>query len=154
MDYTTMLAQLELVQECRRKVASAHNLWKAYRKDAEKNGEAAPERPEFAVLLRGLTETAEELDRRKCVVQNALYGVGIIQAEIYSADGRRKCSVVVLRPTERVPEPHIPWTVYNALQSVLGGTPLTTATPFDIVVVDDFGRVSEHRIRTKQGEMK
>ena len=99
-------------------------------------------------LLTDLTRTAEELDRKRESAINALCGVGIVQAEICSADGKRRRKVVVSRPTDRIDEPHISHAAYHALVSMLG-EPLTTTAPFDIAVIDDFGRVSpDHKIKT------
>jgi len=150
MDLQTTETLLELVRESYHRVMSAQNFYNAYRRTAVENGIPTPVRPEFPALARELVETAKELDRRKEAIRNAIYGVGIIQAEIYSADGQRKRSVVVMRPTDKVREPHITWAAYHALSTMLG-EPLTASTPFDIAVVDDFGRVSDHRIKA-QGE--
>ena len=104
-------------------------------------------RPEFVSLLKALTHTAEELERIRESVQNALCGVGIIQAEIYSADGKTSRKAVIERPTAKITEPHISYAAYHALVLMLGDSIYTTA-PFDIAVIDDFGRVSDKRIQT------
>lgn len=111
-------------------------------------GTATPELPQFVSLLTDLTRTADELDRKREAAINALCGVGIVQAEIRSADGKRGRKVVVSRPTDRIDEPHISRAAYHALVSMLG-EPLSTTAPFDIAVIDDFGRVSpDHKIKT------
>ena len=147
MNIKDVSTQLELVRECHHRVSSAHNFWIAYRRATGGGGTATPELPQFASLLTDLTRTAEELDRKREAAINALCGVGIVQAEIRSADGRRGRKVVVSRPTAKIDEPHISRAAYHALVSMLG-EPLTTAAPFDIAVIDYFGRVSDKRIKT------
>ena len=147
MNIKDISTQLELVQDCYQKVASAHNFWQAYRRAAGECGTATPELPQFVSLLTDLTRTAEELDRKREAVSNALCGVGIIQAEIYSADGKTSRKAVIERPTAKIAEPHISYAAYHALVLMLG-EPLTTNAPFDIAVIDDFGRVSDKRIQT------
>ena len=147
MNIKDVSTQLELVRECHHRVSSAHNFWIAYRRAAGAGGTATPELPQFVSLLTVLTRTAEELDRKREAAINALCGVGIVQAEIRSADGRRGRKVVVSRPTAKIDEPHISRAAYHALVSMLG-EPLTTAAPFDIAVIDYFGRVSDKRIKT------
>ena len=146
MDIKNISTQLELVRECYHKVMSAKNFWQAYRRAAGECGIATPELPQFVSLLTDLTRTAEELDRKREAVSNALCGVGIIQAEIYSADGKTSRKVVIERPTAKITEPHISYAAYHALVLMLG-EPLTTTAPFDIAVIDDFGRVSDKRIK-------
>ncbi len=145
MDIKDISTQLELVRECYHKVMSAKNFWQAYRRAAGECGTATPELPQFVPLLTAPTRTAEDLDRKREAAITALCGVGIVQAEICSADGKRSRKVVVSRPTDRIDEPHISRAAYHALVSMLG-EPLTTTAPFDIAVIDDFGRVSENRI--------
>ena len=148
MDIKDISTQLELVRECYHRVSSAHNFWIAYRRAAGEGGTATPELPQFVSLLTDLTRTAEELDRKREAAINALCGVGIVQAEVCSADGKRRRKVVVSRPTDRIDEPHISRAAYHALVTMLG-EPLTTTAPFDIAVIDDFGRVSpDHKIKT------
>ena len=146
MDIKNISTQLELVRECYHKVMSAKNFWQAYRRAAGECGIATPELPQFVSLLTDLTRTAEELDRKREAVSNALCGVGIIQAEIYSADGKTSRKVVIERPTAKITEPHISYAAYHALVLMLGDSIYTTA-PFDIAVIDDFGRVSDKRIK-------
>jgi len=136
------------VRECYLKVASAQNFWTAYRRAAGESGTTTTELPQFVSLLTDLTHTAEELDRKREAAINALCGVGIVQAEICSADGKRSRKVVVSRPTDKIDEPHVTRAAYHALTQMLGEGLRTTA-PFDIAVIDDFGRVSENRIQTK-----
>ena len=147
MNIKDISTQLELVRECYLKVASAQNFWTAYRRDAGESGTATPELPQFVSLLTDLTRTAEELDRKREAAINALCGVEIVQAEIRSADGKRSRKVVVSRPKAKIDEPNISRAAYHALVSMLG-EPLTTTAPFDIAVIDDFGRVSDKRIKT------
>lgn len=148
MNIKDVSTQLELVRECHHRVSSAHNFWIAYRRAAGGSGTATPELPQFVSLLTDLTRTAEELDRKREAAINALCGFGIVQAEIRSADGNRGRKVVVSRPTDRIDEPHISRAAYHALVSMLGQH-LTTTAPFDIAVIDDFGRVSQdHKIKT------
>ena len=145
MDIKNISTQLELVRECYQKVASAKNFWQAYRRAAGKCGTATPELPQFVSLLTDLTRTAEELDRIRESVSNALCGVGIIQAEIYSTDGKTSRKVVIERPTAKITEPHISYAAYHALVLMLGDSIYTTA-PFDIAIIDDFGKISSARI--------
>ena len=146
MDLPTIAKQIELVQDCYHKVAQAQADWNAYRRTAGAHGEATPELMQFVSLMRTLTETAEKLDRRRDAVQTSLYGTGILQADIVSPDGRRKRSIVVCRPTDKVHEPHISLAAYQALCTMLGD-PLATTAPFDIAVVDG-GRMTDKRIKT------
>ena len=148
MNIKDISTQLELVRECYLKVASAHKLWTAYLRSAGEVGTDTKELPQFVSLFTDLARTAEELDRKREAAINALCGVGIVQAEIRSADGNRSRKVVVSRPTAKIDEPHISRAAYHALVSMLG-EPLTTTAPFDIAVIDYFGRVSDKRIRTK-----
>ncbi|MBQ4199609.1 MAG: hypothetical protein II649_06975 [Kiritimatiellae bacterium] len=146
MDIKSISTQLELVQECYHKVLSAKNFWTAYRRAAGECGVATRELPQFVPLLTDLTRTAEELDRKREAAKNALYGVGILQVEVTSADGTRVRKVVVSRPTDKIDEPHVSRAAYHALTQMLGDGLRTTA-PFDVAVVDDFGHVSpDHRI--------
>ena len=146
MNINSISTQLELVRECYHKVLSAKNFWQAYRRAAGEGGVATQELPQFVPLLTDITRTAEELDRKREAAVNALCGVGIVQAEIRSADGKRSRKVVVSRPTDKIDEPHVTRAAYHALVSMLG-EPLVTTAPFDIAVIDDFGRVSpDHRI--------
>ena len=148
MNIKGISTQLEFVRECYHSVSSAHNLWISYRRAAEDGGTTTPELPQFVSLLKDLARTAEKLDRKREAAINALCGVGIVQAEIRSADGKRSRKVVVSRPTDRIDEPHISRAAYHALVSMLGDS-LTTTSPFDIAVIDDFGRVSsDHKIKT------
>lgn len=148
MNIKDISTQLELVRECYLKVASAQNFWTAYRRAAGEGGTTTTELPQFVSLLTYLTRTAEELERKREAAANALCGVGIVQAEICSTDGKRSRKVVVSRPTAKIDEPHITRAAYHALTQMLGEGFRTTA-PFDIAVIDDFGRVSENRIQTK-----
>lgn len=148
MNIKDISEQLELVRECYLKVASAKNFWTAYRRAAGESGTATPELPQFVTLMTDITRTAEELDRKREAATNALCGIGVIQAEVCSADGKRARKVVVSRPTEKIPEPHVTRAAYHALTQMLGEGLRTTA-PFDIAVIDDFGRVSEHKIVQK-----
>ena len=147
MNIKDISEQLELVRECYLKVASAQNFWTAYRRAAGESGTTTTELPQFVSLLTYLTRTAEDLERKREAAINALCGVGIVQAEICSADGKRSRKVVVSRPTAKIDEPHVSRAAYHALVSMLG-EPLTTTAPFDIAVIDDFGRVSDNRIKT------
>lgn len=147
MNIKDISTQLELVRECHNCVSSAHNFWIAYRRAAGEIGTATKELPQFVSLLTDLTRTAEELDRKREAAINALCGVGVVQSEIRSEDGKRSRKVVVSRPTAKIDEPHISRAAYHALVSMLG-EPLTTTAPFDIAVIDDFGRVSDKRIKT------
>ncbi len=151
MDLQTIAKQIELVQDCYHKVAQAQSDWNAYRRTAGAHGEATPELMQFVSLMRTLTDIAEELDRRREAVQTSLYGTGILQADIVSPDGKRKRSIVIIRPTDKIHEPHISLSAYQALCTMLGN-PLSTTSPFDIAVIDA-GRVTEYRIKTK-GENK
>lgn len=137
--------QLELVRECYGKVADAHKDWNEYRRAAGEYGTATPELPQFVSLLTEITRTAEELDRRREAAVNALCGGGVLQVEVCSEDGKRKRKVVASRPTERFPEPYISHAAHHALVQMLGEGLRTTA-PFDIAVVDDFGRMCGKRI--------
>ena len=83
MNIKDVNTQLELVQECYHRVASAQNFWNAYRRAAGEHGIETTPLPQFVALLTELTHTAEELDRKREAVTNALCGVGIIQAEIH-----------------------------------------------------------------------
>ena len=148
MNIKDISTKLELVRECYNLVSSAHNFWIAYRRAAGESGTAMTELPQFVSLLTDLTRTAEELNSKREAAINALCGVGIVQAEIRSADGKRVRKVVVSRPTDMIYEPHISRAAYHALVSMLG-EPLTTTSPFEIAVIDDFGRVSpDHKIKT------
>lgn len=148
MDLKTIGTLLELVQNCYQKVLAAQTDYNSYRRMAGEHGIPTPDRHEFASLACALNDAAKELDRRRNAVQNAVYGVGILQADIVSPDGKRKRTAVVCRPTDKIHEPYVTWAAYHALCAILGGKPLTTTAPFDIAVLDDFGRVSEHRITT------
>lgn len=97
--------QLELVRDCYGKVAAAHKGWGEYRRAAGDGGAATPDLPQFVPLLTALTRTAEELDRKREAAVCALCGVGALQVEVCSEDGKRKRKVVASRPTERSPEP-------------------------------------------------
>ena len=152
MNLQTIAKQLERVQDCFQKVAEAQTDWNAYRRTAVEHGETPPERGEFVSLMHDLAVTATELDKRKQDALKAVYGADTPQAEVLSHDGRRKRTVVFSRPTGKIAEPHISWTAFHALRGMLG-YPLETTAPFDIAVIDDFGRVSEHRIKTT-GETK
>ena len=146
MDIKSISTQLELVQECYHRAMSAKNFWTAYRRAAGECGVETRELPQFVPLLTEITRTAEELDRKREAARNALYGVGILQVEVSSADGTRVRKVVVRRPTGKIDEPHVSRAAYHALTQMLGEGLRTTA-PFDIAVIDDFGRVSpDHRI--------
>lgn len=146
MNIKDVNTQLELVQDCYQKVASAQSDWNKYRRKAAEYGSYMDNRPEFVSLLKALTHTAEELERIREAVSNALCGVGIIQAEIYSADGKTSRKAVIERPTAKITEPHISYAAYHALVLMLG-EPLSTTAPFNIAVIDDFGRVSDKRIK-------
>ena len=148
MNIKDVNTQLELVQDCYQKVASAQSDWNEYRRKAAEYGSYMDNRPEFVSLLKALTHTAEELERIREAVSNALCGVGIIQAEIYSADGKTSRKVVIERPTAKITEPHISYAAYHALVLMLGDSIYTTA-PFNIAVIDDFGRMSDKRISKK-----
>ena len=148
MNIKDVNTQLELVQDCYQKVASAQSDWNKYRRKAAEYGSYMDNRPEFVSLLKALTHTAEELERIREAVSNALCGVGIIQAEIYSADGKTSRKAVIERPTAKITEPHISYAAYHALVLMLGDSIYTTA-PFDIAVIDDFGRMSDKRISKK-----
>ncbi len=149
MDIKNISTQLELVQECYHRAMSAKNFWTAYRRAAGECGVETRELPQFVPLLTEITRTAEELDRKREAARNALYGVGILQVEVSSADGTRVRKVVVSRPTGKIDEPHVSRAAYHALTQMLGEGLRTTA-PFDIAVIDDFGRVSpDHRITGK-----
>lgn len=148
MNIKDVNTQLELVQDCYQKVASAQSDWNKYRRKAAEYGSYMDNRPEFVSLLKALTHTAEELERIREAVSNALCGVGIIQAEIYSADGKTSRKVVIERPTAKITEPHISYAAYHALVLMLGDSIYTTA-PFNIAVIDDFGRMSDKRISKK-----
>lgn len=148
MSIKSVNTQLGLVQDCYHKVASAQNLWNEYRRAATESGTATAEHPEFVSLMTKLSHTAEELNQRREAVTNALCGVGVLQVEICSSDGKSRRKVVVERPTAKISEPHISWAAYHALTLMLGQLIFTTA-PYDIAVIDDFGRVSEHTIKSK-----
>ncbi len=143
--------QLELVRDCYGKVAAAHKGWGEYRRAAGEGGVATPDLPQFLSIMTALTHTAEELDRKREAAVNALCGVGVLQVEVCSEDGKRK--VVASRPTERSPEPYISRAAHHALVQMLGEGLRTTA-PFDIAVVDDFGKVCDKRIKTTQWQQK
>lgn len=145
MDLKKLGEQLTLLQDCYQKVASAQSDWNKYRLKAAEYGSYTDNRPEFVSLLKAFTHTAEELERIREAVSNDLCGVGIIQAEIYSADGKTSRKAVIERPTAKITEPHISYAAYHALVSMLG-EPLTTTAPFDIAVIDDFGKISSARI--------
>ena len=151
MNINSISTQLELVQECYHKVLSAKNFWTAYRRAAGECGVATQELPQFVPLVTEIMRTAEEINRRREAARNALYGVGILQVEVTSADGKRVRKVVVSRPTAKIDEPHVSRAAYHALTQMLGEG-LRTNAPFDVAVVDDFGRVSDHRIKSNQGE--
>ena len=145
MDLKQLGEQLTLLQDCYQKVASAQSDWNEYRRKAAEYGSYMDNRPEFVSLLKALTHTAEELERIREAVSNALCGDGIIQAEIYSADGKTSRKAVIERPTAKITEPHISYAAYHALVLMLGDSIYTTA-PFDIAIIDDFGKISSARI--------
>ena len=149
MEIKTLNNQLDLVQDCYEKASLAQSKWNEYRRIAGAHNEPTPDIPEFLSLLKKLAETAEEINRRRERVSHALYGVGIVQAEIYSDTGRCFRRVVVERPDAKISEPHISRTSYRALALMLGERMHTTA-PFDIAVIDDFGRVSDRRIPSRK----
>ena len=145
MEIKTLNNQLDLVQDCYEKASLAQSKWNEYRRIAGAHNDPTPDIPEFLSLLKKLAQTAEEIDRRRERVSHALCGVGIIQAEIYSADGKTSRKVVIERPTAKITEPHISYAAYHALVLMLGDSIYTTA-PFDIAVIDDFGKISSARI--------
>jgi hypothetical protein len=129
--------QLDLVQQSYRDVASARDLYTAYRRAAGEGGTETPELPQFASLMTELTRTAEELTRKIEERRKRFDSVPVLQAMLRFKDGSTR-RVAVSKPTDSIDEPYIGEMFHAALvkQDVVA-----SCEPWPVLVVDRRGRV-------------
>lgn len=124
---------IEAVQDCYAALLTATTKWSEYRRLAGEVGIRTEPLPEVAQAAKVCVAHAEKLAKRKEDIQKALYGTGILQANIYSDDGTRSRKAVLARPDERHDTPYLTKAAHAALVTILGDG-LVTDAPFSIAV--------------------
>lgn len=124
---------IEAVQDCYAALLTATTKWSEYRRLAGEVGIRTEPLPEVAEAAKVCVAHAEKLAKRKEDIQKALYGTGILQANIYSSDGTRSRKAVLARPDERHDTPYISQIAYVALATMLGED-MKSDAPFSIAV--------------------
>ena len=111
--------------------AQAH--WLEYRRLAALDEIPTDAPTPFIDAMRLATEAARKIDAMRTKVEAELFGDGMLRAEIVSADGKRRRSVILVRPDAKNPQPYVTQSTYDALRRMLGDG-LTTTASFDIAV--------------------
>ena len=124
---------IEAVQDCYAALLTATTKWSEYRRLAGEVGIRTEPLPEVAEAANVCVAHAEKLAKRKEDIQKALYGTGILQANIYSADGTRSRKAVLARPDAKHDTPYLSKAAHAALVTILGDG-LVTDAPFSIAV--------------------
>lgn len=124
---------IEAVQDCYAALLTATTKWSEYRRLAGEVGIRTEPLPEVTNAAKVCVTHAEKLAKRKEAIQKALYGTGILQANIYSADGTRSRKAVLARPDAKHVTPYLTKTAHAALVTILGDG-LVTDAPFSIAV--------------------
>lgn len=126
---------IDAVTACYDGIVSVAEKWDSYRRMAGAKGEQTKPLPGLPEILRMCTDTIGELKKRKAAMASKVYGNGILQVDICSADGKRRLKAVLGRPNERHPNPTISRAAYNALTEILGDG-LYADSAFDIEIDD------------------
>ena len=121
------------VQAAYEEAGKAQSHWLEYRRIAALDNIPTDDPKPFIDAMRLATETARKIDAMRKKLQSALAGDGILRAEIVSADGKRRRSVILVRPDAKNPQPYVTQSTYDALRRMLGDG-LTTTASFDIAV--------------------